>query len=180
MRRYPKGAAHGNFVPIELRACVVCHAEIPRRALSPSDYREQLTCSVMCGHRKRSCDAQDWTLIEQRFWRHVDRRGLDECWPWLKVRATYYKTLRAGYGVFRAVGRNYLAHDLAWIFVNGPVPDGLCVLHRCDNPPCCNPRHLWTGTQRQNMRDAWDKGRMVLPHEIGKGRWPSQREALRD
>ena len=49
---------------------------------------------------------------------------------------------------------------MAWMLVNGPIPDGLLILHHCDNPPCCNPIHLFLGTQSDNMRDAASKGRI--------------------
>jgi len=55
------------------------------------------------------------------------------------------------------------AHQIAWVSANGPIPDGLNVLHRCDNPPCCRPEHLFLGTQKDNVRDCMAKGRFVLP-----------------
>jgi predicted HTH domain antitoxin len=51
------------------------------------------------------------------------------------------------------------AHKVAWILTNGPIPNGLMVCHKCDNPPCCNPNHLFLGTQTENMQDALAKGR---------------------
>ena len=53
-----------------------------------------------------------------------------------------------------------MAHRLAWELTFGPIPDGLHVLHACDNPPCIRPDHLMLGTQRANMRDAGRKGRL--------------------
>ena len=63
------------------------------------------------------------------------------------------------------------AHRLAWVAANGrPVPDGLCVLHSCDTPPCVNPAHLWVGTRKDNHADAVRKGRMPKPpHPKGYG-----------
>jgi len=93
--------------------------------------------------------------LEQRFWRKVDRRGPDECWPW-----TGGKT-PCGYGLIRSSGHGHLrqTHRVSWILANGSIPRGMCVLHSCDNPPCCNPAHLWLGTHAENMADRDAKGR---------------------
>lgn len=90
---------------------------------------------------------------EQDFWSHVDRRGDGECWPWKASRSP------RGYGVFRLRYQQWRAHRLAWTFSNGPIPSGLLVLHRCDNPPCCNPKHLFVGTSADNTADMIAKGR---------------------
>lgn len=93
--------------------------------------------------------------IELRFWSKVEVRGTAECWPWTAA------TDGHGYGAIAASGqrRTLQAHRVAYALKNGPIPDGLKVLHRCDNPACCNPTHLWAGTQADNMRDMGAKGR---------------------
>ena len=68
-----------------------------------------------------------------------------------------------GYGQFCIDGKMMLWHRVAWEIVNGPILDGLLCLHRCDNPLCCNPVHLWLGTQGDNMRDCVGKGRANRP-----------------
>lgn len=92
-----------------------------------------------------------------RFWERVDKRGPDDCWPWMGFRTS------TGYGRTSLLHRTYQAHRVSWALAFGPVPDGLHVLHRCDNPPCVNPAHLFVGTHEDNMRDREKKGRCVHP-----------------
>jgi hypothetical protein len=72
---------------------------------------------------------------------------------------------RNGYGVTKVRGMNFFAHRLAYEEAHGAIPEGLCCLHKCDNPPCCNPNHLFLGTQADNMADMMRKGR----HKPGRG-----------
>lgn len=69
---------------------------------------------------------------------------------------------RNGYGQATLRGRKTGAHRLAWTIANGNVPDGLCVLHRCDNRACINVEHLFLGTKRDNTQDMIAKGRLVI------------------
>jgi HNH endonuclease len=99
----------------------------------------------------------DQVLIN-RFWGGLDVRGDDECWVWTKSLDT------PGYGQLRipgprSVNKRIRISRLSWIIHNGPIPDGMNVLHRCDNPPCANPRHLFLGDRGVNMRDMVSKGR---------------------
>lgn len=91
--------------------------------------------------------------LAERFWSKVDRRGDDECWPWLAARG------HAGHGNFWLNGTYTSAHRVAWALTFGPIPDELWALHRCDNPPCCNPAHLFLGDAAANNRDCRMKGR---------------------
>ena len=88
----------------------------------------------------------------ERFWSKVNKT--DGCWEWTGAR-----TAPGWHGVVRTAGRKVVAHRFAWELENGPVPDGLRVLHHCDNPACVRADHLWLGTQRENMIDASAKGR---------------------
>jgi HNH endonuclease len=90
--------------------------------------------------------------LETRFWNKVDRRGPADCWEWGGGK------LREGYGRFAYGGnRNGRAHVFSFELHHGPVPDGLNVLHACDNPPCVNPAHLSAGTQTENMGQMADR-----------------------
>lgn len=89
-----------------------------------------------------------------KFWRKINRVGENDCWIWLRGTSR-------NYGGFSLAGKYVSAHRFAWEITNGPIPSGLDVLHRCDNPPCCNPAHLFLGTQADNNRDMVRKGRHV-------------------
>lgn len=89
----------------------------------------------------------------ERFWARMAKAGNDECWVWTRGKST------SGYGRFWIMGETRSAHRIAWELTNGSIPEGMCVLHRCDNPPCCNPAHLFLGTQADNTEDKRQKGR---------------------
>ena len=90
----------------------------------------------------------------ERFWAKVDKSG--DCWLW-----TASKT-KEGYGYFRFDGAMRKAHRMSWLLTNGEIPEGMLVCHTCDNPSCVNPKHLWLGTNRDNMDDMNAKGRHVF------------------
>ena len=131
--------------------CQWCDSEFNIR---PSHYErgQGRFCSCVCRNKSRwkryQNDALNW------FWNRVDlTAGGVACWPWRGRR------LRSGYGRLVLRGRQIAAHRIAYELSNGPVPTGLLVCHSCDNPPCCNPLHLWIGTHQDNMDDMMAKGR---------------------
>ena len=84
------------------------------------------------------------------FWDKVQRGTLDECWPWLGFKRP------SGHGLTSLDSLMIHTSRKAWILTYGPIRgDGQCVLHKCDNPPCCNPNHLYLGTRADNMFDRF-------------------------
>lgn len=100
------------------------------------------------------------------FWRfcaQIGTGGEDDCWPWIG------HGLAAGYGTIAIDGKAWLATHLSLTVSGEPRPEGGLALHTCDNPRCVNPKHLWWGSQADNMRDMADKGRGNAPR--GSRNW---------
>lgn len=89
-----------------------------------------------------------------RFWGKVQKRGQDDCWPWVGNSWTH------GYGSISEGGRNgrrLQSNRAAWILTYGEIPKGQVVRHLCHNRACCNPRHLRLGSRADNVQDMWDR-----------------------
>ena len=118
------------------------------------------------GHNGRMADPPD-----VRFWNKVDKSaGEGSCWNWIA-----YKK-RDGYGWFGVHRKELiLAHRYSWVLSHGAIPAGMNVLHKCDNPACVNPNHLWLGTLADNNKDMCRKGRYVGFKSLicRSRRWPS-------
>lgn len=101
--------------------------------------------------------------VEVRFWRLVKVGSPDECWPWQGT------SVPRGYGQFTIdrFNKNRYSHRVAYQLTVGPIPDGLFILHKCDNPPCCNPAHLFPGTPLDNVKDMYQKGRAAVGDKNG-------------
>lgn len=99
---------------------------------------------------------KSYCSIGCRFWAKVDKsNGPDSCWIWIGTKRPL------GYGVFRIDGHTVRAHRLAYEFTIGPIGD-LHACHKCDNPSCVNPSHIFLGTHLDNMRDMFAKNRRPI------------------
>ncbi len=87
----------------------------------------------------------------KRFWGKVLRTG--DCWLWVGARNP------KDYGKLGLYGKTLASHRVSYELSFGPIPDGLAVLHKCDNPPCVRPDHLFLGTLKDNSQDCLAKGR---------------------
>lgn len=103
------------------------------------------------------------TLIE-RFEKKFSRLREDDCWPWVA------STDMCGYGKFRILNRMVGAHRVSYEIYCGEIPEGLHVLHKCDNRRCVNPSHFSLGTHKENMKDRDAKGRNNVPFGSKSGK----------
>lgn len=154
--RQRKGKLHCTFQCryryklIAHKDCAYCGKDF---SYHPSDDNAQTRkyCSQECYRAGKTRAPQD------RFWEKVAKG--DGCWLWTA------STRKNGYGWFGGLDiSETFAHRCSWIYTFGAIPDGLCVLHRCDNPPCVRPDHLFLGTQYDNIKDMISKGRFLGKH----------------
>lgn len=138
------------------RQCAVeqCSKLAAKRGWCIPHYRRWLRHGTPTGGAPERCRG---SLVE-RLEKFRGRGSDSECWVWQGgVNNKGYGLLQVGVAGQR---KNYLAHRIAWETANGrAIPEGLCVLHACDNPPCTNPAHLSIGTISENAQQMWDRGR---------------------
>lgn len=99
--------------------------------------------------------------IEHRFWSKVNKNGpihpiVGQCWVWIGA-------CNKNYGNIKINKKFNYSHRVSWELHNGPIPNGMCVLHHCDNSLCVNPKHLFLGTKYDNTHDCINKGRFIFP-----------------
>ena len=146
------GNASGLRTHCKRCASALALARYYKQPLAPTPPCDE--CLRLQSERGRTVEVRP---VAERFWAFVDTSaGPEACWPWTGG-------LRKGYGAF-GVRKDLVvqAHRFAWELTYGPIPEGLNVLHHCDNPPCCNafhPEHLFLGTLSDNTLDMHAKGR---------------------
>lgn len=144
-----KVALYGPKPPVRAPAAVVARYVAETRA----ECRRQLPAPP------RAKDIPELLPSDRnRLARMIDRRGPEECWPWLGAKSGF------GYGRFKIDGRLFSPHRLIYADAHGPIENvqehhGSVVMHTCDNPACCNPAHLRLGRQVANVADMIAKGR---------------------
>lgn len=143
----------------DVRYCEQCGELFKQRRGYRFD-QVQKFCSSRCGNRSKA--AKNRRPLIDRFWQKVARM-VTGCWNWCA------STNGGGYGQIWDDNkrRRIDAHRLSWEIHFGRIPEGLSVLHRCDNRLCVRPDHLFLGFQSDNIRDAWNKGRLVF----GQKQW---------
>lgn len=132
----------------------------------PSKKRERWIFLCDCGNKKsickydvlkktkpiRSCGCTYKLSMESILNKYIKIEN-NGCWNWIGWKD------RKGYGQAHFQSKRFFSHRLSWIFYKGEIPIGLYVCHKCDNPSCCNPDHLFLGTQKDNIQDMMKKGR---------------------
>jgi hypothetical protein len=149
---------------VEKRICVTCGASF-RRPPSSRDKNCSRACSV--AHRGKQSDE----ALAGRFWGKVNKT--DGCWLWTGKMMSGESNKRFPYGQLNVKHRNLMAHRISYELTCGPIPPGMMVLHRCDNPICVRSDHLFLGTHQDNMDDMKAKGRSptgyVAPEKRPRG-----------
>lgn len=119
-----------------------------------------MSCACGCGQEPKTPGAQfahghhfrKYDSVEEQFWANVEKT--EDCWLW---KASTFAD--SGYGQMRVGKKMRRAHRVGYEIQAGPIPEGLAVLHRCDEPRCVRGSHLFLGTHKENMADMVAKGR---------------------
>jgi hypothetical protein len=132
--------------------CENCHCKFQFRSRGRKSDKSRKYCSTACYFSGRA------RRLEDRFLEKIGEPDKHGCWPWTATKNN------KGYGMMadKTGIKMRLAHRISWELVYGPIPEGLLVLHHCDNPGCVNPAHLFLGTQQDNMQDMARKERQGL------------------
>ena len=149
-----------------MKNCKLCHLDKDSSEFGPDRRRPdglKGECKACLKEyfwaRRRKLNPEWFQRTDQsRFWELAEKS--EGCWTW-------HGTLNGhGYGQFYMQHKRFPAHRASWLLSFGDIPEGLFVLHRCDNPLCVRPDHLFLGTHKDNMRDMQNKGRRGRPPRV--------------
>lgn len=154
-----------------IKKCPICEIAFSKPYdLSYKAWEKQKYCSRLCAASLRiglpNLHIKPIQSIADRLWDKVNKDGPlhprlgTKCWVWTGALAP------KGYGAINECGKSrktLRTHRVAWTVINGEIPNNLWVLHKCDNPPCCNPDHLYLGTSDQNIDDMHSRRRNKNP-----------------
>lgn len=130
----------------------IVNGEIPKEVRVLHKCGNRLCCNPAHLYRPN-----EQARVANRFWSSVAIAEKEKCWEWLACK------LPNGYGAVQVNNKKCATHRVAWELTYGEIPSGMFVCHRCDNPKCCNPHHLFLGTPKDNSHDMWTKGRHLVP-----------------
>lgn len=109
--------------------------------------------AVLLGLQPVDRDSKLKSKAIRRFFSGIKKDSITGCWEWSRTKNNH------GYGMMGVCTDAILVHRYSWMHHYGEIPDGLIVCHKCDNPPCANPEHLFLGTHKDNVHDKISKGR---------------------
>jgi len=153
-----------------VKKCSRCRKELPLSAFYRNRANRDGSHSA-CAHCMKT--GVPVRTLEQKFWERIDKSGpvpkhtpgLGPCWVWIAGKDSF------GYGRVNIGGRKERprgAHVVSWVIAHGGAWPALCVLHKCDNPACVNPDHLFLGTRLDNNNDKIAKGRNGFAIQLGE------------
>jgi hypothetical protein len=133
--------------------CVICSKEFN---CVPSDYNRYFCCSLECKYKRHTLTPeQQFNRLKSVFEKNVIIQ--EGCWGWKG------EVSSSGYGRISYSSKRMQLHRVSWMIYYSEIPDGMWVLHKCDNPICSNPEHLFLGTHNDNVQDMISKGRRIIP-----------------
>jgi hypothetical protein len=145
------------------KMCSICGKEFLTRG------KKVTTCSRKCASTianktwwANRLNSQEY--IDKCLWSKINKAGEDDCWEWQG-----HRDLK-GYGTLIFFGKRVLAHRVICKLTHEDFDEGLLACHKCDNPPCCNPNHLYPGTYKDNSNDKHQRGRANISKGENNGR----------
>lgn len=151
------------------KICAHCGKEYGPDPRYPGNFKKSKVCGLACMHARKKYSPEKAKAV---FWSRVEMEGHNGCWYYTGCRDKW------GYGDVNSLGKHIQAHRLSWKLLRGE-PGELDVLHRCNNAPCCNPEHLYLGTDKENARDRMEAGTQAWGEKLRNKLTAEQVRAIR-